>query len=210
MNTAKERILHFLTTENISVRQFELAAGLSNGYMRQLRSMPSQDKLSAIAKAYPNLNIDWVLTGKEGMYNSSAVDKPAYEIPLLDLDASAGFSMVDAVGDNSRRMLSLPKCDGAITIVGKSMEPTIHDGDIGVFDMVNSPSSIRPDGIYIVQYADEEGDMHLTVKRVKRSPEGNTHIRLSADNPEYGYEDVPVKSIARVAKVLYTINRLSY
>ncbi|MDE6810129.1 MAG: S24 family peptidase [Muribaculaceae bacterium] len=159
----------------------------------------------------------WLLTGEgemmsneEGIYENVPASEKSYEIPLLDLDASAGFSSVDALGDNSRRTLTLPKCDGAITIVGKSMDPTIHDGDIAVFDMVNSPSSIRPDGIYIVQYTDEDNDVHLTVKRVKRSPEGSTYIRLSADNPEYGYEDVPLKSISRVAKVLYTITKLSY
>ncbi len=158
------------------------------------------------------LSKSWLLTGEGEMLkdNTSSVQQTEYEIPLLDLDASAGFSMVNASGDNNRRMLTLPKCDGAIPIVGNSMLPTIHDGDIAVFDMVNSPSSIRPDGVYIVQYNDDEGDTHLTVKRVKHSPKGDAYIRLSADNPEYGYEDVHLQSITRVAKVLYTINKLSY
>lgn len=107
-------------------------------------------------------------------------------------------------------MLTLPKCDGAINIVGHSMEPMIHDGDIAVFDMIHSPASIRPDGIYIVQYVDEYDYTHLTVKRIKRSPKGSEYIRLSSDNEEYGYEDVPLRSISKVAKVLFTITKLSY
>ena len=211
MNSVKDRIILFIQHIGLSVRRFEQHANLSNGAVSKMGNNPRASIVENIIEAFPQLNREWLLTGEGEMYaDQTSIVQSGYEIPLLDLDASAGFSSVDALGDNSRRTLTLPKCDGAITIVGKSMDPTIHDGDIAVFDMVNSPSSIRPDGIYIVQYTDEDNDVHLTVKRVKRSPEGKSYIRLSADNPEYGYEDVPLKSISRVAKVLYTITKLSY
>ena len=221
MNRPIDRIKEIAEDCDMTLTEMERVIGASKGVLTRAASKGTNIQLrwlEAIAEKFPAWNAEWIIAGKgkpTDVEVSIAVKKSEfpqqeYEIPLLDLDASAGFSSVDALGDNSRRTLTLPKCDGAITIVGKSMDPTIHDGDIAVFDMVNSPSSIRPDGIYIVQYTDEDNDVHLTVKRVKRSPEGKSYIRLSADNPEYGYEDVPLESISRVAKVLYTITKLSY
>lgn len=139
-----------------------------------------------------------------------ASDASVASIPLLDLDASAGFSLVDAVEGGSARTLTLPHCDGAMSVRGHSMEPEIHDGDIAAFVMIPSAASIRPDGVYIVQYDDEDGFNHITIKRTKRSPLGERYVRLASVNDEYGYEDVPLASISRVAKVRYTISQLSY
>lgn len=163
------------------------------------------------------VNIDWLLTGEgemlaEGGRAPEAPSSAAAEggIPLLDIDASAGFSLVEPGGSGEGRTLSLPGCDGAIPVRGHSMEPEIHDGDIAGFVMLPSAASIRPDGIYIVQYDDAEGFRHVTIKRTKRSPRGEAYVRLASVNEEYGHEDVPLAAITRAAKVRFTLSILSY
>ena len=66
-NKLKERVCRYCEYMNIRVSQFEKMAGLSNGYFNQVSKKPSEVKLDAIAKAHPNLNIDWLCTGRGEM-----------------------------------------------------------------------------------------------------------------------------------------------
>lgn len=61
--TVKERILAFIKAKSISQKKFEEAAGLSNGYVNNLKSAPSSTILQRIFGAYPDLNEQWLLTG---------------------------------------------------------------------------------------------------------------------------------------------------
>lgn len=218
MSNLQERLKQFINMQNLSVLSFETRCGLSVGAVSKMTDKTYARTLNRIAAAFPQLNMGWLKTGEGKMLNNGsaspvlpgASDASVASIPLLDLDASAGFSLVDAVEGGSARTLTLPHCDGAMSVRGHSMEPEIHDGDIAAFVMIPSAASIRPDGVYIVQYDDEDGFNHITIKRTKRSPLGERYVRLASVNDEYGYEDVPLASISRVAKVRYTISQLSY
>lgn len=170
----------------------------------------TSDTIRLILEEFPDVNPEWLMADKGKMFKAPESSIPvAFALPFLDLDASAGFSDVELSGGNMR-FYSFPRCDAAMPVRGLSMEPNIHDGDIAAFVMLPSPASMRPDGIYIVQYNDSEGFTHITVKRAKQSPLGSGYIRLAADNPEYGYEDVPLPAISRVALVKFTITPISY
>jgi hypothetical protein len=68
---------------NIRVSQFEKKAGLSNGYFNQVSKKPSDSKLDAIAKAHPNLDIDWLCTGRgEMIKDNTSLSQPA---PVADV-----------------------------------------------------------------------------------------------------------------------------
>lgn len=69
--TVKERLMMYLKEKNITRTAFEKAAGLSNGYMLQLRNSPGLEKLSRILSAYPDLNRSWLLTGEGNMIKSN-------------------------------------------------------------------------------------------------------------------------------------------
>lgn len=178
------------------------------------QSSPGYEVLRKIVEmSTVKISETWLLTGEgemiAGHNDETNIKSSTFAIPMIDIDAAAGFSEVDA--PNGRmRMFSLPHCDASINVRGLSMEPYIHDGDIAAFVMLPSAASMRPDGVYIVQYCDAEGFTHITIKRAKCSPKGERYIRLSADNPEYGFEDVLLESISRVALVRYTITPISY
>lgn len=67
--TAKQRLMDFIASKNISIRSFENKCGLSNGYMKSLRKSPTSDKLQSILEAFPELNSKWIMTGMGEMLN---------------------------------------------------------------------------------------------------------------------------------------------
>jgi len=63
METTKDRLLLVLRELGISQKKFEVAAGLSNGYVNKLKSSPSVEVMQRIVGAYPQINPDWLMTG---------------------------------------------------------------------------------------------------------------------------------------------------
>jgi phage repressor protein C with HTH and peptisase S24 domain len=92
-NTVKERLILFIETLGISTRAFEKGCGLSNGYIKALKSAPSVDKVRMILDRFPSLSYSWLMTG-EGEMMQRVV--PADLTPITgqetekELDAIAG------------------------------------------------------------------------------------------------------------------------
>lgn len=72
--TLKRRIEKYCEYAKIRISAFERRAGLSNGYFNQVKKEPSPSKLSQIEEAFPDLNIDWILTEKGSMLKTT--DQP--------------------------------------------------------------------------------------------------------------------------------------
>ena len=91
--SVKERIILFIKKKGLSHKKFEMAAGLSNGYIGNIRHCPSTDKLSKILGAFPELNRTWLLTGEGEMLNQELsktdVQKPKDEENQSSNDNSA-------------------------------------------------------------------------------------------------------------------------
>lgn len=68
--TVKQRLLDFIYYLRISQAEFCDKIGASHAYVTSMRKSISSDKLSAISVQYPELNIEWLLTGKGEMLNS--------------------------------------------------------------------------------------------------------------------------------------------
>ena len=97
--TIKERLLAFITSKGVSVRKFEADAGLSNGYISNLRRSPTVEKMESILYKFPELSRSWLLTGqgemlRDGVSTKKTVDdekeNKAYTIPLLPVSAQGG------------------------------------------------------------------------------------------------------------------------
>lgn len=72
MSIAK-RIYQFIENQMISINSFEKKIGASNGLIRKsiANNTEIQGKwLTLIAENYPNLNVEWLLTGKGQMLKS--------------------------------------------------------------------------------------------------------------------------------------------
>ena len=76
-----KRLKKFLDFEEISVRQFESMIGSSDGKIAKFMATNStlkSDTLNKIMEVFPQLSIEWLLTG-EGEMLKAVIDKPLSE-----------------------------------------------------------------------------------------------------------------------------------
>lgn len=209
--TVKERIIEFIKSSGLSVNRFEKSAGLSVGYLRQLRKEPSREKIENIVAAFPMLNPVWLMTGEgdmlreEGMSVDEVEAKTALEegkIPLIPASAFAGN--VQGFAPDS---LSLRDCDFivspvrgaefAIPITGESMEPDYPDGSIVYIKHINVDAFI-PWGNTMV--LDTENGAFI--KRIFPDIEDDEYIWAKSINPDYPPIHMPKASIFRIFRVM--------
>lgn len=67
-----KRLCEFIRHLNISVFAFEKKCGISNGTVSKMGRGTRQSTLDKISKQYPQLNINWLLTGEGFMLNENA------------------------------------------------------------------------------------------------------------------------------------------
>ncbi len=95
MNT---RLLQFLSAENITQAQFADSIHVARASVSHIlagRNKPSLDFIAGTMERYPNLNIEWLISGKGKMYKSSAsrdgslfsFDVPEEEMPAVAAEA---------------------------------------------------------------------------------------------------------------------------
>ena len=66
----KDRLRLYLRSIGMSVNQLERLAGLSNRYLNNVKFQIPLNKATSILNVLPNLNMEWLLTGKGEMTNS--------------------------------------------------------------------------------------------------------------------------------------------
>ncbi len=69
MDTARKRIIDFIENQSIRPKDFLLKTGLAKGFVDRShqKSGISDINLSKILESYPNLNAEWLVTGKGNM-----------------------------------------------------------------------------------------------------------------------------------------------
>lgn len=169
-----------------------------------------------------HINIDWLLTGDGNMLKPSKQQsqvevKPIHhpksverkleeqEVYLYDFVASAGLrDMLDNNRANiidTIRIPNLPKCDGAIHIVGDSMFPLLKSGDIILYkEMPIDISYLFYGEMYLLSYL-IDGDPYVVVKYVKKSDAGEPFVCLSSENPDYADRDIDFRSVNALALI---------
>ncbi|MHA6333912.1 S24 family peptidase [Qipengyuania sp. CAU 1752] len=130
------------------------------------------------------------------------------EIPVLDVEASAGFGAVAAsetahtrFGFDERWLRHLTSAKSAslsiVGVKGDSMEPTLSDGDEVLVDASDHGSRLR-DGIYVLR-----SDDTLVVKRIAIKPNGR-QITIASDNPAYPtWHDMDRSEVHVVGRVIW-------
>lgn len=73
----KERILQFIEYKRLSKNKFYKETGLSNGILDKQGGI-SSDSLEKIYYVYPEINLDWLLTGKGEMLKKEGVVQQAH------------------------------------------------------------------------------------------------------------------------------------
>ena len=88
------------------------------------------------------------------------------------------------------------------------MYPLLKSGDIIAYRQVHNLQSIIYGEIYLLQL-ENDGDLSIVVKYVKRSEKGDDYIKLVSYNKEHDAKDIPLSWIRAIARVTLTIRKLS-
>ena len=68
------RLQQFLAAENISQSQLAESIGVARASISHIlagRNKPGFDFIESLARRYPSLNLEWLITGNGRMYNTS-------------------------------------------------------------------------------------------------------------------------------------------
>ena len=66
----KQRIKEYLKYKDEKIIDFSAKIGVSNAYVSSIRKSIQPDKLARIQQVYPDLNIEWLVTGRGNMLNT--------------------------------------------------------------------------------------------------------------------------------------------
>lgn len=144
--TFKDRLLAFLDYLEIGQTKFEENTGLGRASISKIKDGMSSPNLAKIARGYPKLNIDWLITGSGEMlkdektpdlktnFNKANIEEIETR-PRIPLNAAAGSVSVALSGITAEDAESLPFIHAfsnysyTILVKGDSMEPEFHSGD---------------------------------------------------------------------------------
>ena len=83
--TVKERLMKYLYKKDIKSNYFCSKIGVSAAFISSMRKSIQPDKLYSIAVNFPDLNIEWLLTGQGNMYRKSYENVNKEDMELLSV-----------------------------------------------------------------------------------------------------------------------------
>ena len=165
-----------------------------------------------------NVNPQWLESGKGEMFNAepdytafrlrSDNSLPMQSVPLYSVEGTAGLvPLFEEQGAtkpiNYIHIPNLPKCDGAIYIVGDSMYPLLKSGDIVLYKQLQDINSIFWGDMYLLSI-DLDGEEYITVKYIQKS-EREGYVKLVSQNPHHADKDIEMSRIRAIALVKASI-----
>ena len=232
----KSRILQFIDTKGIDKRTFFSDTGIKRGLLDsdKLNSTVSDVFLAKILAAYPELNVEWLITGQGEMLKGKTpppevtpeptvvhFEMPNEDytaIPVVDIEAAAGFGTPNVNYIDESQLIYLPKSmlrgqrdRLCIKVSGDSMEPTLYNNSRIVVRLLDEGDweYIRDNEIHVV--TDREG--HTYVKRLTNNLRTAGEIILQSDNENqqlYKPFTMPEEDIFRIWAVeLYLVRNVS-
>lgn len=221
METKKERLEHFIAAIGYSVREFERAIGVSNGTVRHITDALSANLKEKISANFPQLNMNWLLTGEGEMLRSSKAapsqpdvnERPVLKevtkggLPLIPIDAVAGFNGWDESGISELDCthydvpdFETAHADFLIRVSGSSMYPKYSSGDILACRKIDEITFLQWGKVYVID--SRQGAM---VKRLFPMESNADMVLCKSDNPNYPPFELPKEEIRSLSIVVGAI-----
>lgn len=220
METVGERVR--LIRKQLEMTQEQMAQRLGIGKAALSMIETGKARLSARNKNILvqdfNVNPDWVDSGEGKMFNAEPdltpynlrTDRslPLQSVPLYSIEGTAGLIPLFEQQQqfepiNYINIPNLPKCDGAIYVVGDSMYPLLKSGDIILYKQLNDVRDVFWGDMYLLSI-DIDGEEYITVKYVQKS-EHEGYIRLVSQNQHHADKEVEISRIRAIALVKASI-----
>lgn len=165
-----------------------------------------------------NVNPEWLETGEGNIFNAEPdmtaflhrTDNalPLQSVPLYSIEGTAG--LVPLFTDSSQmkpvnfiHIPNLPKCDGAVYVVGDSMYPLLKSGDIVLYKQLSNIADVFWGDMYLLSI-DIDGEEYVTVKYIQKSDKEGC-VRLVSQNQYHADKDVDVSRIRAIALIKASI-----
>ncbi|ATA94667.1 hypothetical protein CGC54_10155 [Capnocytophaga canimorsus] len=216
----KERILQFIEKKGISKRKFYMETGLSNGILDK-KSGLSVDTVEKIYSTFPEISLEWLITGKGEMLKESleqyVSENTEYRAVMRKLKFAEGVSLVDegapfypmpvSAGNDKQLFdetekptgfISIPGvlCKAYFPVIGFSFEPLIRAGDVIGIDFIDSWERLDPDSVYFIITHDNR-----MIKRLADDP--NDPEKLICISPNFREFPIWKEEIKAIHKVIF-------
>lgn len=210
----KDRLIQFIGSKRISLASFERQCSLSKGFVNKVGDSITSAKLNGISEVYPELNINWLLTGVGEMLNDSQQDtyinkvgEEQTTVPLVPLSAMAGkltgFSLEGITKADCEKIISPIKgADFAVPVSGDSMYPLFPNGSRVLVQETNPNAFIEWGKVYVLNTCNG-----IVVKQLRKSnKEGYVSCYSFNDNSIYAPFDIALADIHGFYKVLMCLS----
>lgn len=224
-----ERLEQFIKSQKISTRSFEQKISASDGMIRRAINNKTdiQSKwLHLIAENYPQLSMDWLITGRGTMLRSSKSNskedaniQSRHLIPLYDISAIGGKQYgaeMNAVTSPSEMIDTgdwFLDATAAIRVQGDSMSPEYKPGSVVALKEVRDWRIIMYGEDYVV-----ETDEIRVIKRLQHSEHADSLLACSVNTEEWEsgplkgrliHEpfEIPLDAVRRIFLVLGEVRR---
>lgn len=186
--TVKDRLKAYLSAKNISMAEFGRRIGVSGAYVTSMRKSIQPDKIEKIRSEFPDLDIDWLLTGKEKQIkqpSNNALDEKQPTRPRLPLNVAAGRNdILDgtmlAQCEQVPVVSIFPNYTFTMRVTGESMVPQINPGDEVACLKIDEPTFLqwgRPHVLFTSQ--------GVIVKKIFDAGDGIRCVSINPDYPEF-------------------------
>lgn len=188
----KDRLKIFLSAQGIGRNKFENHIGISTGYMSSKSNTITSDVIEKTITAYPELNLEWLITGNgemlksnktSSLISSAQLQNSTSTKPRIPYTASAGYitNAVEGITEAQCEQIpvipAFPNYDFTIIIKGDSMEPKYEGGDEVACKRVDGTSFIQWGKVHVLDTA-----QGIVIKRIY---EDGDKIKCVSYNPEY-------------------------
>lgn len=203
----KDRLLQYINFKCITKAFFEKSIYASNGYINNVKTLGS-DKLEDILNKYPDLNIEWLLTGNGNMIKESNKDDMSITqvttdyVYLLPVSAHGGslseFVTTVKEKDCERIISPIKDADFAITVFGDSMAPEYPNGSQILIKRINESAFIDWGRAYVLDTCNG-----IVVKKIFPSDDKSTKkVKCVSVNPEYPPFEVNLRDVYGMYRVM--------
>lgn len=158
MSTLTERAKEIAKYKNMSMVQFQESLGLSISHFYNTKFL-SRKVARVIEETYPEINTDWLASGKGEMIKSGVLPKMAtdvgsYYVPLLPVAAQGGtpdnFECQISKHDCEMILSPVENVNLAIPVTGDSMSPEYPSGCKVMVQKINEKAFIEWGCTYVL------------------------------------------------------------
>lgn len=204
----KDRLKEIRDYAKMGQTNFEKHTGISSGYFNKVKGSIGSDTILKIADKYPEINLDWLITGKGEMLKSEETTSPANLTvsetrPRIPYAASAGSLTSSVNGVTAIQceqipvITAFPAYDFTIIIKGNSMYPYYEGGDEVACKRVDNTSFIQWGKVHVMDTA-----QGIVIKRVYEDGEGIRCVSYNKEYPDFTIAKNEIYSMSLVVGLL--------